>query len=147
MTSAWDSYNINVVQCMYLCVPSINHFDWLVLHGQCILVGSLMLSLFLLFFFSWYNLVFSEDGSNNSAMNTINICKMFVLVRRVNGWIDCWAYEYTVPYSYISIHLFNNLSCLSMHPSLYCLMYPITNIARHLSVLTIYQMEEIDNAF
>ena len=44
--------------------------------------------------------------------------------------------------SYVSTHLFNYLSCLSMHPSSFLLTDPYMNIARHLSDLTTYRIEE-----
>ena len=44
---------------------------------------------------------------------------------------------------YVSIHLFNSLSCPSILQSIYFLIDAYINIARHMSFLIIYHMEEI----
>ena len=73
-------------------VLSIIHL--LILLWQYITVGSLFLSLLLLFLYSLYDLVFDKEDFNISAVNTINISLMFVLVRIVNGLIDGQAHDW-----------------------------------------------------
>ena len=61
----------------------------LVLHRQYIIVGSLVLSLFPLYFYSLQDSVFNEEDSNISVVNTVNILLMFVLGKDSEG-MDRW---------------------------------------------------------
>ena len=119
----------------------------LVLHRQYIIVGSLVLSLFLLYFYSLQDSVFNEEDSNISVVNTVNILLMFVLGKD-SEWMDRWPsirIDLTCTmdaFTGMCQSICSTLSFPSIHPIVFSID-PYINIARHLSVLTIYHMEKI----